>query len=224
MGDLSALKHLVAGPGWSAFADPEQYLHALTVLVLATVSGLLLAYHPVHRSRSLTLDDLEQRKTLVIYSSVGALIAVICMVAPSMAFVIFGIGGLMRFRTVTGESKITGHTIMGTLIGLCWGLGLQLVAVIATVYFWIMIYVLESSVVKELTVVGIELADMPRAAEAYRSALTHAGCNVLGHSKSFKKAKLDFLLRTPKGFSSDDAAKTVEAIPEELRGTFDWSE
>jgi hypothetical protein len=218
------LEHLTTGPDWAAFLEPERYLHALLVLGLATLSGVILAHHPVQRRRPLTLAHLEQQKTLIVYSGVGALIAIICTVAPSMAFVIFGIGGLMRFRTNTGESKSTGHTIMGTLIGLCWGLGLQLVAVIATIYFWLLIYAMESRTVHELTVIGLDAATMPRATEAYRSAFTKAGCSVLGHSKSFKKQKLELLLRVPKSFTSDDAAKTVDTIPPELRGTFDWPE
>jgi hypothetical protein len=123
MGNLGSLERLGVGPGWEEFGHPDRYVHAALVLLTATISGLILAFHPVQLGRPLTRDDIEQRKTVVFYSSVGALIAIICTVAPSMAFVIFGIGGLMRFRTNTGESKATGHTIMGTLIGLCWGLG-----------------------------------------------------------------------------------------------------
>src|SRR5262249_52946636 len=163
MGDIGKLQRLSLGPGWDAFLQPDQYLHAGLVLLTATLSGIVLAFHPVYRGRSLTLEDIEQRKTVVLYSSVGALIAIICTVAPSMAFVIFGIGGLMRFRTNTGESKTTGHTIMGTLIGLCWGLGLQLVAVLATLYFWLMILVLEHVRVERLVVGGVETSNMARA-------------------------------------------------------------
>lgn len=224
MGDLGGLRQLSVGPGWAAFADPEQYLQALLALVLATLSGLALAYHPVRRGRALSLMAVEQQKALVIYSCVGALIAIVCTVAPAMAFVIFGIGGLLRFRTDTGESKSTGHTIMGTLVGLCWGLGLPLPAAIATAYFWLMLWVLESGTVQELTVFGVEVANMPRAAEAYRGALARAGCRVLGQSKSFKKAQLSFVVKTPKSFGGDDIAKAAETIPSELRGTFDWPE
>lgn len=224
MGNLGALERLDLGPGWEAFTHPDQYLHAVLVLFTATVSGLVLAFHPVQWGRPLTLDDVEQRKTLVFYSSVGALIAIICTVAPSMAFVIFGIGGLMRFRTNTGESKATGHTIMGTLIGLCWGLGLQLVAALATLYFWLMIYALESVRVEKLTVAGIDQVLWPRATEAYRSALTQAGCAVLSHSKGFKKSQLVFTLRVPRQFSAEQTERSLTALPEELRGTLDWSD
>jgi hypothetical protein len=221
---LDHLEHVSLGPGWEAFAQPDQYVHAGLVLITATLSGVLLAYHPVYRGRPLTFEHIEQRKTLVLYSSVGALIAVVCTVAPSMAFVIFGIGGLMRFRTNTGESKTTGHTIVGTLIGLCWGLGLQLVAVLATVYFWLTIYLLERTRAERLTVAGVSPENMGRAADAYRDALSRAGCRVLSQSKSLKKAQLSFVLKVPRGFGADDVAKAQATLPEELRGAFDWPE
>lgn len=217
------LDHLTSGPGWGAFFDPEQYWGAALVLLAATASGAVLAYHPVHRGRPLTLDTLEQRKTIIIYSAVGALIAIICTVAPSMAFVIFGIGGLMRFRTNTGESTVTGQTIMGTLIGLCWGLGLQLVAVLATLYFALMIYVLERAPIQKVTI-GIEIANMHRAAELYRTALERAGCSVLAHSKGFKKSQMSFVVKLPRDFGIEEAMRAFADIPEELRGTVDWPE
>jgi hypothetical protein len=222
MGHLGGMERISLGPGWEAFAYPDQYLHAMLVLLTATVSGLILAYHPVYRGRPITRDDVEQRKTMVFYSTVGALIAIICTVAPSMAFVIFGIGGLMRFRTNTGESKTTGHTIMGTLVGLCWGLGLQLVAALATLYFWIMIYVLEATRVERLSVAGVDMANWARATDAYKSALSQAGCRVLSHSKSFKKSQLVFTLRVPAAFNAEDTERAFAALPPELRGGYDW--
>jgi hypothetical protein len=219
----NVVDHLTSGPGWNAFSQPEQYWHAALVFLAATASGAVLAYHPVYQGRPLTLEMLEQRKTIIIYSSVGALIAIICTVAPSMAFVIFGIGGLMRFRTNTGESTITGQTIMGTLIGLCWGLGLQLIAVLATVYFALMIWVLESAPIKKVTV-GIEIPQMQRAAELYRDAMLKAGCRILAHSKSFKKSQLSFVVQLPRHFEPEEAMRAFADIPEEYRGTLDWPE
>src|SRR5262245_29489554 len=74
MGQHDALAHLTTGPGWDAFLAPDQYWRAALVLLSATASGSLLAFHPVYRGRPLTLDSIEQRKTIIIYSSVGALI------------------------------------------------------------------------------------------------------------------------------------------------------
>jgi len=221
--DLFGASPLHLGPGWSAFAAPESYLHYGATLVLATVSGALLAFHPVQRGRPRHVADLEQQKTLIIYSVVGALIAIVCTVNPSMAFVIFGIGGLMRFRTDVGASKSTGHTIMGTLLGLCWGLGLELVATFATLYFWLMIWALERTNVVELTVGGVAVADMERAAQAYRTAIAQGGATVTAHCKNFKKGQMTFVLRTPRG-GIEPIVSAVEALPDALRGTPDWPE
>lgn len=224
MDKFVSAQHLVVGPGWASFAEPEHYLRYGLVLIAATASGAVLAYHPVHSGRVLLLSDIEQRKTLIIYSVVGALISVICAVNPSMAFVIFGIGGLMRFRTDVGESKHTGHTIMATLVGLCWGLGLELVAVLATLYFWLMIYVLEGNPVHKLTITGVLPLDMPRCADAYRQVLTRTGCRILGHEKLLKTSQIFFVLRLPKALTLEQLSKEMLEIPEPLRGAPDFSD
>ena len=219
---LETMTRFETGPGWAGFADVQLYIKFASILLAATLSSALLAFHPMYRGRQISLVDLDLRKTLIIYGIVGALIAVICTVSPSMAFVIFGIGGLMRFRTDVGASKDTGHTIMATLIGLCWGLGLELVAALATAYFWIMIFALESAPPVELTVGGVALPDMERSADAYRDAIRRAGGRVLGHAKDFKRAQMRFVFRMPRRATEEGLAREVAAIPEHLRGTPDW--
>ncbi len=212
------------GPGWEAFQDPQLYIQYALILLAATASGAILAYHPIYRGRPASMEDLELKKTLIIYTAVGALIAIICTVNPSMAFVIFGIGGLMRFRTNLGASKSTGHAIMGTLVGLCWGLGLQMVAVFATVFFWLMILFLERASIVELTVGGVKIPKMGPSTEAYREALAKAGCTVSSHSKNFKKVQMTFVFRLPGKVSLESVINSVDNIPEELKGTPDWPE
>ena len=213
---------LTAGPGWEAFLDPEQYWRYGFALVAATLSGIILAYHPIKRAQRPTMEGLELSKTLIIYTVVGALIAVVCETNPSMAFVIFGIGGLMRFRTHMDDSKSTGHAIMGTLIGLCWGLGLQLVAVLATIYFWMMIFFLERSQIVQLDVGGVKVAKMGTATDSYRKAFADAGCTMLSCSKNFKKDQMTFIYRMPKSVPIEQVIASVNKIDESLRGTPDW--
>jgi hypothetical protein len=222
MNDL--VQEVSVGPGFDAFLDPEKYIEYCTILLAATASGALLAYHPVYRSRPSTMDSIELAKTLIIYTVVGALIAIICTVNPSMAFVIFGIGGLMRFRTQLGASKSTGHAIMGTLVGLCWGLGLEMVAVLATIYFWLMILFLERTIVMELSIGGVEIPDMSASTEAYRKAIVKGGGKVLSHSKNFKKKQMTFFIKMPGKRTTDKLVSEVERIEEPLRGTPDWPE
>jgi len=210
------------GAGWASFEDPAHYLQYALVLIAATLSGAVLAYHPVHRGRPLTADEAEQRKTVVVYSVVGALIAVLVTVNPSMALVIFGIGGLMRFRTDVGAAKSTGHTIVAALIGLCWGLGLGIVALLATAYVWCVTWVLEAHRMVELTVGGVAVADMGEATDAYRDAITRAGCRVTAHSKNFKKSEMKFAFRVPRATTLEAVVREVDGLPASLRGTPDW--
>ena len=219
---LESVTRFDLGPGWAGFADPGLYLRFTAILLAATASSALLAFHPVYRNRPTSLADLDLRKTLIIYGIVGAMIAVICTVSPSMAFVIFGIGGLMRFRTDVGASKDTGPTIMATLTGLCWGLGLEVVATLATLYFWIMIFALERTPPIELAVGGVSVQDMGRSAAAYRQAISRAGGRVVGHAKDFKRSQMSFVVRIHRAAADEPLAREIAAIPDGLRGTPDW--
>jgi hypothetical protein len=213
---------LTQGPGLSAFADPLKWIQSALILFEATISGVVLAYHPIYLGRPKTMEDLELAKTLIIYSVAGALISIICTAAPSMAFVIFGIGGLMRFRTNLDSSKSTGHAIIGTLIGLCWGLELQLVAVLALLFFWLMIFFLERATVIELNVGGVKVAQMAASADAYRESIGRAGCRLSAHRKNFKKGEMAFVFKLPRKIPIEKVIGEVEKIPEDLRGTPDW--
>jgi hypothetical protein len=113
---------------------------------------------------------------------------------------------------------------MSTLIGLCWGLHLELVAILATAYLWIMIYALEASPLRQVTVGGLAVPDMSRAEEAYREAIARAGCRVLGHTKDFKRLQMLFVVRLPNRHAFEQLSREVAALPDALRGTPDWPE
>lgn len=213
---------MTQGPGAAALTDPMRWIEYAVILVEATLSGIVLAYHPVYRGRPKSMEDLELAKTLIIYSVAGALIAIICTANPAMAFVIFGIGGLMRFRTNLDSSKSTGHAIIGTLVGLCWGLSLQLVGVLATAFFWVMIFFLERATVIELIVGGVKVSNMAGSADAYREAIGRAGCRLSAHHKNFKKGEMAFVFKLPRAIPMEKVIAEVEKLPEELRGTPDW--
>jgi hypothetical protein len=188
----------------------------------ATASATLLAFHPVYRRRSISLADLDLRKTLIIYGIVGALIAVICTVSPSMAFVIFGIGGLMRFRTDVGVAKDTGRVILVTVVGLCCGLKIYVVAILATLAGFAVIHVLEQVVAGSIIVGGLEVLRIPRVALAYRAALTEVGCTVVREQAEASKGRVIFVLRAPARIHREKIAARLAAVPEDARGVVEF--
>src|SRR5690606_19876737 len=107
-----------------------------------------------------------------------------------MAFVIFGIGGLMRFRTNVGDAKDTGRVILVTVVGLSCGLELYVVALLATVLAWVLIFVLESRSVGRVVIQGLEKEVVQPAAQAYVGVLRGLGCTILGEEKRVKKGSV----------------------------------
>lgn len=210
------------GVGWAALQDVAFIGEMAIVLGLAVALAAVIAYHPTLRRKATTLDELEQPKTFMLYSMIGAIIAIIVKVQPSMALVVFGIGGLMRFRTDVGQAKDTGRVILVTVIGLSCGLELYVVALLTCALAWLLIFLLESRSVERLVVQGLEKDNIARASEAHLAALRELGCTIVGEEKRLKKGTLAILYRTPRGLTRAALEGRLAKIPEGWRGTISW--
>jgi hypothetical protein len=160
---------------WKGFTDLWLMADMAMVLSLAVLLGAVIAYHPTSRSKASSLEELEQPKTFIMYAMVGAVIGVVVSIYPVMGPVIFGIGGLLRFRTNVGPAKDTGRVILAVIVGVSAGLKLMVVAVFATACGWLLIWVLERQPFGRLQVRGLVPANIPRSAEAYRKILVAPG-------------------------------------------------
>ncbi len=208
--------------GWKSFGDGWLLLDMMAVLLLALALGAAIAYHPSTRQRISTLEHYEQPKTLLIYAVVAAVVALIVEVQPTMAFVIFGIGGLLRFRTLVGEAKDTGRVILVTVVGLCCGLKIFIVAIPATVIGWILIYALERAPVGIIRVSGVGEDDIHEASRAYSGLITAAGCSIIGAQTKFKKRELSFVVKAPNDLDRDALQDQFDALPAPQRGAVAW--
>lgn len=219
-----ALEHAQGNFGFSAFTDARKVYKFIIVIVVAALLGTALAFHPFAVRRS-SVEDLEQPKITITYTVVGALIAIIVAAIPEMAFAIFGIGGLMRFRTELGAAKETGRVILATMIGLCCGLEFWMVAVVGTVLGWILIYILEGRVNLRLVVRGIRSENISPAAEAYGKVLRELKCSFGAPRKNPSKGQIAFILQHRRGLAHEEIEERCNAeIPKEIRGTIDWPE
>jgi len=104
------------------FQHPEFMLRLFLNLLLAVSCAWVIAWHP-RSSRRASLSNLEQRKTLLLLGMVGAIVAELVATSQTLAFVIFGIGALMRFRTLLDDPKLTVKAITVVVIGLACGMG-----------------------------------------------------------------------------------------------------
>jgi uncharacterized membrane protein YhiD involved in acid resistance len=208
--------------GWESFADHWLLLDMVVVLLFALLLGALIAYHPSTRRRISTLEHFEQPKTLLMYAVVAAVVALIVEVQPAMAFVIFGIGGLLRFRTDVGEAKDTGRVILVTVVGLCCGLKIYIVAVPATVIGWCLIFLLEQQITGIIRVHGVGEQALLDATRAHRALILEAGCKIIGEQTKFIKREFNFVVKAPASLDRQKLQEKFDTLPNATRGVVDW--
>src|SRR6266576_3142312 len=126
------------------FAHPEFILRLFLSLSLAVACACAIAWHPRRVSLKDPLSDFEERKALILLGMVGAVVAELSGTSQTLAFVIFGIGALLRFRTLLDNPELTGKAITIVVVGLACGMGSWAMAVFVTAFTWLLVYWLDS--------------------------------------------------------------------------------
>ena len=127
----------IRGRGWSQVANPTELLEYAIGLVEVLVLTALIAFHPVSLAERRTVEDFDAPRILFVYALIGMVIGFLIMHHGYLiGFVIFGVGGLLRFKTEIDSSSDTTRLILVTLIGLCIGLDLPVIALVTTVIAW----------------------------------------------------------------------------------------
>src|SRR6266568_9550785 len=88
------------------FGHPQFILRLFLSLTLAVGCAWAIAWHPRRPSLMDPLSDFEERKALILLGMVGAVVAELSGTSQTLAFVIFGIGALLRFRTLLDNPKL----------------------------------------------------------------------------------------------------------------------
>ena len=212
------------GEGWQGFADFGFLVNALLTLTLSAMLGATIAYHPKHRQTADTLEEIEAPKAYIMYAVIGALIGIMVVkYGLVVGFVLFGISGLFRFRTVLRSASLTGRVIFVTLIGLSCGLDLPHVAALATAFGFVLIYVLHAHITYRIDVRALPSGRVAEAAAAYRGVLEQQGCRIMSEKKNPGKKSVTFIFRSARDLTRHHLEELVEAkIDASLTGSLDW--
>ena len=179
------------------FAHPEFVLRLFMSFTLAVACAWLVAWHPRRASRLDSLSDLEERKTLVLLGMVGAIVAELSGNNQTLAFVIFGIGALLRFRTLLDNPKLTGKAITVVVIGLACGVGAWTMAVFVTIFSWVLIYWLDSHIACRIRIRLAEEVDPKLVFGSVQALFVARRCRLQSSAVYKKKRQLEFLLHIP---------------------------
>jgi hypothetical protein len=213
-----------AGEGWDGFTNSAFLLGALGNLTLAAILGAAIGFHPRRLRTSDTLEEIEAPKVSIVYSVIGSLIGILVVeYGLVVGFVLFGIGGLIRFRSAMGSAQLTGQVIFATLIGLTCGLDLPHVAVLATAFDFILTFLLEARVTYRVDVRGLPAERFTEAVLAYRKALSGRQYEVLSEKKRPLRGQLQIIFRS-RGQDPRSHIETAlqESVDPELRGSVNW--
>jgi hypothetical protein len=181
------------------FAHPSFILRLFLSLALAVGCAFAIAWHPRRASLRDPLRDFEERKALVLLGVVGAVVAELSGTSQTLAFVIFGIGALLRFRTLLDNPKLTGKAIMVVVVGLACGMGSWAMAVFVTAFSWLLMFWLDSHSSCEVRIRLDQTEDPRPVFDAVQSLLISHKCKLQSSSLYEDKGRMVFLLYLPIG-------------------------
>jgi len=196
------------------FGHPDFILRLLLSLVLAVGCAIAIAWHPRRASLRDPLRDFEERKALILLGVVGAVVAELSGTSQTLAFVIFGIGALLRFRTLLDNPKLTGKAIMVVVVGLACGMGSWAMAVFVTAFSWLLLLWLDSHSSCEVRIRLNNGADAKPVFDTVQSLLLSHRCRLQSSSLYEDKGRMVFLLYIPNGV---DPGKLEDEVRTRLR-------
>jgi len=212
------------GEGWRGFEDLQFLLNASANLLLAAVLGAAIAYHPRHIQTADTFEEIEATQIYILYAVIGSITGILVVqYGMAVGFVLFGIGALIRFRTVLRSASLTGRLIFVTLIGLSCGLALPHVAVLVTLFGFALIFFLDARFTFRIYVRGLSNDSVTQSARAYRDVLEHENCRIVSEKKDPDRGRVTFIIRSSQVDAGKNLAASLEnRVDPSLQGSVDW--
>lgn len=165
----------------------------------------------------------ETRKATVICALVGCIAAELVesseqfLLGAEIALVLFGIGGLVRFRTIFGDARQTGVAIIATVLGLACGMSeYSLVALSLTIVFmanWWM----NSTAYVQVRVRVRKNVDLAQVQTAVASTLQDHRFSVLRATSNRTERTVEVYAQTGAEFDVDALAASIEGIVPDAR-------
>jgi uncharacterized membrane protein YhaH (DUF805 family) len=213
----------LASVGWAGFRDMHFMADSFGALLLAILLGAVIGYHPTTPRTVDRLHEADMPKVYIMYAFIGAVIGVtVREFGMVIGVVVFGIGGLIRFRTDTDSTRDTGRLIAVTLAGLIAGLGLPHFAVITTLFAFVLIFLFDSRPACRVRIDQLPADRIAECADIYRGVLQGQGCRIITEHKSALKGRVEYVFRLPRAGTRNGLHAALCDAPFDVRGQIDW--
>ena len=213
----------LAAVGWAGFRDTQFMVDSFAALLLAIMLGAVIGFHPTPPRTVDRLQEADMPKVYIMYAFIGAVIGVtVREFGMVIGVVVFGIGGLIRFRTDTDSTRDTGRLIVVTLVGLIAGLGLPHFAIITTAVAFILILAFDSRPVCRVKIEQLPIDRIQESADAYRTVLQGQGCRIITEHLIGSKGRVEFVFRMPRRAVRAGLHAALCGTPLETHGEINW--
>ena len=205
MGDQGAAAS--GGLVWGFF--PVEFLLGILAMPIGALLASIIAYHPLRVGEiGLKQEERERPKALILITVAGVIVGALVYVHPSMALALFGFGSFIRFRTQVKNPKETVIIFLCAGIGCLCGLRQFYLAIAATTFVYILIWILDRTSSGDFERVTLVLkglgAESQVGARIFKEKLTAAGVEVLSSKVSLKKGNVTLLLKKDVRRSTDE--------------------
>lgn len=205
----------------SLFRHAPYVLDLVLGLLCSIGVALTLTASPRRAVHFDPIGHAETRKATVICALVGCIAAELVqsseqfLLGAEIALVLFGIGGLVRFRTIFGDARQTGVAIIATVLGLACGMSeYSLVALSLTVVFlanWWM----NSTAYIQVRVRIRKNGDLAQVQAAVTAILQEQNFSVLRATPNSAERTVEVYAQTGSEFDLDSLARSIEgAVPD----------
>jgi len=195
-------------------------LHAFVALPLATALGAVLALRPRRRGTPKRSSQVVQ--TQIILSIIGALVMIVVGTSLARAFGVVGAAGLVRYRAKIDDPKDAGVMLTTLAVGLACGIGVYGLAVFATAFLMVVLWVIESfepSARKEFTL-EIKSKDAARLQPTLEALLRRR--RVRYELRESTPEEISYLVELPIDMKTDGISAEIIALDPDPGTGVEW--
>ena len=214
----------VRGRGWEQLMQPNELLEFGLALVETSVMTATLAYHPIWNATRRKKADFETPRALFIFALIGMVVGFLIMHHGYLiGFVLFGLGGLLRFKT-DENSGDTMRLLLVTLVGLCVGLDLPVVALITTASAWTILYLLGGPANFGIDIqFSDKIKPVSQSMQEIRDELQKSGFRTISMSRTKFKTTVHYVVTGARGSRRSLLEREMVKLAEtEGSGISDW--
>jgi len=201
----------------------QEVRRSLVRLPLAAGLGALLALRP--RRRGTPPRSVAVVQTQIVLAGVGAVIMLIVGTSLARAFGIVGAANLIRYRSKIDDPKDAVVMLCALSVGLASGVGLYLIASIATAFLLALLWVIESFEPRALKVFDLKIT-AENEAESLRPRIEQVlrRFRLPFEGRSLNTSELSYEVQMPFDASTDPVSQGIVALSPKTDMGVEWTD